>query len=128
MFRPLLIFAVLAALTSIPVRAATASDWTKLKTGMNSDEAVKQLGQPLMRTSARGVEIWIYDGHGEIVFDGGPLKFWSVAAPSAESLARPVASDVLIRATKPPLTRLAPVQALPQRSYQEISTTHFRTS
>jgi hypothetical protein len=123
--RPL-ICAAFAGLAVVQAHATTASDWTKLKSGMNVAEATRQLGQPLIRTAGRGVEIWIYDGRGEAVFDGGPLKSWSVATPSAESLARPVSSDISLPATARRKTRLAPVQALPPRTYQEISTTRFR--
>jgi hypothetical protein len=121
-----LIFAALAGLAIVQAQATTATDWTKLKSGMDVDEAARQLGQPLIRTTGRGVEIWIYDGRGEVVFDGGPLKSWSVATPSAESLARPVSSDISLPATARRKMRLAPVQALPPRTYQEISTTRFR--
>jgi hypothetical protein len=104
-----------------------APDWTKVKAGMNGDEAAKLLGQPLMRTTARGFEVWVYDGRGEVVFSGGPLKAWTTGTPTAESLARPVDHDVLIRASRRlKAQRLAPVQTLPVRTFQEISTTHFR--
>jgi hypothetical protein len=121
-----LIFAAFLGLVVVQAHATTVSDWTKLKGGMNGDEATRQLGQPLIRTTGRGVEIWIYDGCGEAVFDGGPLKSWRAATPSAESLARPVSSDISLPATARRKTRLAPVQALPARTYQEISTTRFR--
>ena len=123
--RPLL--ALLAGLTAAASFAGAAPDWTKIKAGMNGDEALKQLGYPLIRTAGRGFEVWIYDGRGEMVFSGGPLKDWTVGAPTAESLARSVAQDVLIRAAPRRRQRLSPVQALPAvQTYQEISTTHFR--
>jgi hypothetical protein len=50
-----------------------------------------------------------------------------MGTPTAESLARPVDRDILIRAARrSPSRRLAPAQTLPVRTYQEISTTHFR--
>lgn len=109
------------------IAASAAPDWTKVKAGMNGDETLKLLGQPLVRTAARGYDVWIYDGRGEIVFAGGPVKSWSIGAPTTESLVRPVARDVLLRpARRSVTTRLAPTPALPSRTYQEMSTTHFR--
>jgi hypothetical protein len=118
--------AVLAGLFLGLVPALAAPDWTKIKEGMKAEEAVKQLGEPLFRSSARGFEVWIYDGRGEVLFSGGPLKAWTVGAPTAESLARPVALDVLIRSVRRSRIRLAPIQALPVRTYQDESATHFR--
>ena len=120
--------AALAGLFAAQAFALGVPDWTKIKAGLNGDEAMKLLGQPLLRTTGRGFDVWIYDGHGEVVFAGGPLKGWTVATPTAESLARPIAQDVLIRAVRRPTrTRLAPVQALPVvQTSQEISATHFR--
>ena len=50
-----------------------------------------------MRTKARGVERWIYDGSGELVFLGGPLLSWTVATPSPEAASRSIEFDVLMR-------------------------------
>jgi len=74
-----------------------AADWTQLKVGMSSAEASRILGQPLLRLKGRGVERWIYDGSGEVVFYDGPVKFWTAATPSAASEAKPVESDVMFR-------------------------------
>lgn len=98
--RPVL--ALLACLLTASLSAA--GDWAQLKGGMTGAEAVKLLGEPLIRTAGRGFQVWIYDGRGEVVFAGGPLKAWTAAKPTAESLSRPVALDVLIRAARP--TRL----------------------
>ena len=76
--------------------------WTKLKVGMSSDEALKHLGEPLIRTKARGLERWIYDGSGEVCFYGGPVKFWTVAMPTPESDAKPVDTDVMFRPARVP--------------------------
>ncbi len=125
-FRPVL--CSWAALLAADVSAVAAPDWTKVKAGMNGDEAVKLLGQPLLRTAARGFDVWIYDGRGEMIFSGGPLKAWTMGAPTAESLARPVTQDVMFRASHRSVRRLPPTPSLPApiRTYQEISTTRFR--
>jgi hypothetical protein len=116
-----------AALLALPAFAFAAPDWSKVKAGMTNDEAAKLLGQPLLRTAARGFEVWVYDGRGEVVFAGGPLKAWTMGTPTSESLARPVDRDVLIRtARRSTSRRLAPAQTLPVRTYQDISTTRFR--
>ena len=75
---------------------------------MSSSEASRILGEPLLRLKGRGVERWIYDGAGEVVFYGGPVRFWTAAAPSAESEAKPVDSDVMFRPAR--TQRLLPIQ------------------
>lgn len=122
-----LFFCACAVLLAASISAIAAPDWTKVKPGMTAEDAAKLLGQPLVRTTARGFDVWIYDGRGEVVFSGGPLKSWTQGTPTTESLARPVAADVMFRAARRAKgTRLAPAQALPPRTYQEMSTTHFR--
>jgi hypothetical protein len=64
---------------------------------MSTEEAISALGQPLIRTSARGLDVWIYDSCGEVVFAGGPVKAWSTPVPNAASAAKPLESDLLIR-------------------------------
>jgi hypothetical protein len=64
---------------------------------MSADDIVRYVGEPLMRVKARGLERWIYDGCGEVVFYGGPVKFWTIPTPSPESEAKPVESDVMFR-------------------------------
>jgi hypothetical protein len=117
-----LIFILLGLI--IPVLSQGAADWTKLKTGIMPTEAAEVLGKPLIRTYGRGFQLWIYDGAGEIVFGGGPALGWTVPAPTAESLARPVALDVLIR----PVVRLPALRSLnPQRqTYEDPFDTRFR--
>jgi len=123
MLRPRVLFA-LAVLCAALTRVHAAAEWDKLKAGMASDAALKELGEPLIRTYGRGFEVWIYDGKGEALFTGS-LKAWTVAKPSAESLSRPIALDVLIKAR--PRIRLAPLQALPQPiQLPEANTTRFR--
>lgn len=57
-----------------------AEDWTQLKVGMSPDEAMEFLGDPLMKTSGNGFELWIYDNNAEAVFYGGPLIGWTTPA------------------------------------------------
>jgi len=80
-----------------PALGQAAADWSKLKVGITPEEATKALGEPLLRRNSRGIDVWIYDGSGEVVFAGGPLLGWTLAAPSAESLSRPVERDVIFR-------------------------------
>ena len=85
-----------------------AADWTQMRAGLTSAETSRILGQPLLRLKGRGVERWIYDGSGEVVFYDGPVRFWTPATPSAESAAKPVESDVMFRPAR--AQRLLPVQ------------------
>jgi hypothetical protein len=79
-----------------------------MRVGMSSAETSRLLGEPLLRLKGRGVERWIYDGAGEVVFYDGPVKFWTAATPSAESEAKSVASDVMFRPAR--TQRLLPIQ------------------
>ena len=54
-----------------------AEGWAQLKVGMSVDEAMEALGDPLMKTSGRGFELWVYDNHAEVLFYGGPLVGWT---------------------------------------------------
>lgn len=83
---------------------------------MSGAEVVQLLGEPLLRLKGRGVERWTYDGAGEVIFYGGPVKFWTAASPSAESEAKPVESDVMFRPTRP--QRLLNVQT-PAPTYSD---------
>jgi hypothetical protein len=121
------VFALLATGLLFHATGSAAPDWSQVKAGMSGDEAAKALGPPLLRTTARGFEVWVYDGRGEIVFRDGPLQAWTKGAPTPESLARPVDRDVLMHPVRRVAARrLTPTQSLPARTYQEISTTHFR--
>ena len=44
---------------------------------MSTDEAEVVLGQPLLKTSSRGFDLWIYDNNAEVLFFGGPLVGWT---------------------------------------------------
>jgi len=79
------------------VSAQAATHWDQLKVGMSADEALQYVGEPLLRAKARGLERWIYDGAGEVVFYGGPVQAWTVPSPSPLSAAKPVESDVMFR-------------------------------
>lgn len=116
--------ALLAAFLSLVASAQDANPWDMLKIGMNMDEARRYLGEPLIRTHARGVERWIYDGRGEVVFYSGPLVAWTVASPSAESLARPVILDVIFKAPlrNPRVREQAMLLAIPDFTRQGSST------
>lgn len=50
--------------------------WTLLRLGMTADEALEVLGEPLLKSSGRGFEIWTFDKAGEAVFYGS-LVGWS---------------------------------------------------
>ena len=71
------------------------------------------MGEPVaLRLKGRGVERWIYDGAGEVIFYDGPVKFWTAATPSAVvSEAKPVESDVMFRPAR--TQRLLPLIQTP---------------
>ena len=96
--------------------AHAAADWTQLREGMTRADTSRLLGEPLLRLKARGVERWIYDGSGEVVFYDGPVRAWTVAKPSAASQAKPVESDVMFRPAR--TQRLLPIET-PAPAYAE---------
>ncbi len=111
----------------VPAFSQGAPDWSKIKSGIMLSEAAETLGKPLIRTYGRGFQVWIYDGCGEIIFGGGTAIGWTQPNPTAESLARPVALDVLIR----PVVRLPSLRGFnPQRqsaqTYEDPFDTRFR--
>ena len=114
----------LLALPALPAAAGPLA-WNGLRPGMSAEEAVAALGEPLIRTSARGLEVWIYDSCGEVVFSGGPVKDWSLPVPNEESAAKPLESDVLIR----PVPRVRPLRSAPVRGsgpVEAVRGTEFR--
>ncbi len=120
MLRPALLLSALLA----PAVCLGASDWSKVKTGITPIQAAEALGQPLIRTYGRGFQVWIYDSHGEIIFAGGPAMGWTQPLPNAESAARPVELDVLIR----PVVRLPSLRSLgtPKEISEDPFDTRFR--
>lgn len=69
----------IALLLMLPSALARAADaWAQLKLGMTPDQAVAVLGEPILRSSGQGFEIWTYDSRGELVFYG-PLVGWTAA-------------------------------------------------
>lgn len=106
--------------------AQAEPEWKQLKIGMSRAEALKHLGEPLIRSKARGLERWIYDGSGEVCFYGG-VKFWTVPNPTPESDAKPVEGDVMFR--PPPAPRFPRTyQAGPPIAVEPVVTdgTRFR--
>jgi hypothetical protein len=106
--------------------AQAGPEWKQLKVGMSRAETLKHLGEPLLRSRARGLERWIYDGSGEVCFYGG-VKFWTVPNPTPESDAKPVEEDVMFR--PPPVPRFPRTyQAGPQIAVEPAVTdgTRFR--
>ncbi len=93
--RSLVVFALL--LLILPCASQGAGDWSQVKSGLTPEQAITALGEPLMRRTNRGIDVWVYDSGGEIVFAGGPLFGWSLPVPNPESEARPIDGDVLFK-------------------------------
>lgn len=86
-FRPLTLIAVsLGLLVGISSEARAASPWAELRAGISGEATAEIIGQPLLSTRGRGIEVWIYDHCGEVVFQNGSLLCWSV--PVRESAAK----------------------------------------
>lgn len=67
-------FLLLLALVPGFIRAADS--WNQLKIGMTSEQAALKLGDPLIRFTGMGFELWIYDHQAEALFYG-PLIGWT---------------------------------------------------
>src|SRR5262245_49543351 len=60
-----------------PAIAAGADGWSRLRSGMTPVETAATLGAPLIRSGGHGFELWVYDGHAEVVFYRGPVVAWT---------------------------------------------------
>jgi hypothetical protein len=87
------------------IRGAEA--WTRLKLGMSADDAVAVLGEPLIRATGKGFELWIYDHDAEALFYG-PLIGWTTPAGGEN----PVRSVDIWQPTRPGADQ--PVYFLPR--------------
>ena len=94
-------FTVIFVALSVQGFAASSKAWSKVKADMTQDEIVELLGQPLIRNSNRGFEVWIYDSKAEVVFNQGPVIAWTIPTPNPISEARPIAMDLPLNTTKP---------------------------
>ncbi len=70
LMRLLLLFAL------VPGFISAAESWNQLKIGMTSEQAALKLGDPLIRYTGMGFELWIYDHQAEALFYG-PLIGWT---------------------------------------------------
>jgi hypothetical protein len=127
MFRITFWLLVLSALA--PRTFALGSDgWSQLKRGMMPGETAAALGAPLIRSASRGFELWIYDGHAEVVFFAGPVIAWT--APRGSVAADVHQSDPSVQ---PRSEQVAPSQknAAPRRNsnsdgYEPLPVYRFR--
>ena len=62
-----------------PVLLHGEDDWSDLKLGMTAEETIATLGRPLLRTTGRGFETWIYDNGAEVLLYGS-LVGWTAPA------------------------------------------------
>jgi len=69
--------AVLAAFALGGVGASGAEGWSVLRSGMNRSDTTHALGDPLLKNSARGFEVWVYDGGAEVLCFMGVVVAWT---------------------------------------------------
>lgn len=108
-------FSVIAAcvLAGAAAAASPREKWTQLKSGMSAEETAAVIGRPLIRTSGRGYELWIYDSCAEVLFQHGPVAAWTVPVPNPVSEARPIEHDFIrgVFFLPPPAPRARPAAA-----------------
>lgn len=95
----------LLLLVFVGTSQAAGTGWRELRMGMSAEQASAVIGEPLIRSSSRGFEVWIYDGRGEVVFYAGPVIAWTVPIPLDASI-RPAAHDVWFKPARRPVTPL----------------------
>lgn len=97
----LLALVVLALGVATPLSGAER--WQKMKAGMTRHAMRSMLGDPLIRSSGRGFEVWVYDNRAEVVCIRGVVVAWTAPGgkPNAEGgqvdvsgVAAPEASSV----------------------------------
>ena len=79
--------------------APARPDWSHVKAGLTQVEVEHEIGEPLMRNSGHGLELWIYDYGANIIFVHEQVDSWTppqVPAPApvpavATKPAKPVA-------------------------------------
>jgi hypothetical protein len=92
--KAILCFAAVASLGSVAAAeaallgrttAAEMAGWAQMRPGMSTRETAAILGQPILRSGAKGFELWIYSGGAEVLFHQGPVRAWTAptAAPKA---------------------------------------------
>ena len=69
--------AVLAAFALGVASASGAEGWSVLRSGMNRADTTHALGDPLLKSSARGFEVWLYDGGAEVLCFMGVVVAWT---------------------------------------------------
>ncbi|HWA28299.1 MAG TPA: hypothetical protein VG734_21805 [Lacunisphaera sp.] len=132
-------FVGLLLLASVRVASAAPVPWVQLKVGMDAGEILSLLGEPILRSAARGFEVWTYDDGAEVVVCGMVVG-WTMPASVATAVrsqdiwrAHPKGDylgtlrTALRKAGKTPVNELAkrPVQATrppaPAMGYEEYS-------
>jgi hypothetical protein len=76
---------LLGVFLSVPL-AAAPPPWARVKVGMTAGQIVSLLGEPLLRSKARGFELWTYDQGAEVLIYG-TVAGWT-APVSARLLVR----------------------------------------
>jgi len=88
MLLPLLLAGLLAT-----NRAHAAGGWPALKRGMTPAQALAALGKPLIQTSGRDFDLWIYDQQTEVLFFRGPVVAWTAPGGTARNEAAGAGHD-----------------------------------
>ncbi|MCX6953587.1 MAG: hypothetical protein NTV51_15660 [Verrucomicrobia bacterium] len=74
---------LLFVLALAPTLVRGAEQWAQLKLGMTAEQTLAALGDPILKTTGNGFEVWIYN-HGSEVVLYGSLIGWT--APAAAKL------------------------------------------
>ena len=95
-----LLVAVLTV-TAFVSASRAALDWKNLKAGMTHDAVQAQLGQPLLKSSGRGFEVWIYDAQTEVVWLRGVVVAWTPPGGSKGGAGERIDISGVIEQAKP---------------------------
>lgn len=94
----MLAFVLMAtALAGAPVSEEAA--WLKLRRGMSVAQVTELVGVPMMRSAARGHELWVYDAGGQVQLHGGALTAWTAPRSTRATGATAVSEEPAAAAT-----------------------------
>ncbi len=75
--------AVAALMMAAKMTASVA--WERVEAGLSHAEVRRILGEPLMRSTGRGFEVWIYDAQREVVWMRGVVVAWTAQDPTLDA-------------------------------------------
>ena len=64
------------------VQASLHAAWRDLKPGIDRQQTIVAIGDPLFVNKSRGYETWTYDRGGCVAFEAGRICYWQPPKPA----------------------------------------------